>query len=213
MTRSQKIITAFWVFIIGMIIWSFFSYNSSLNQQAEQHPEQTKFIFLHTNAAPIAPAAAHPDKAEVQQIGYTVQMDTPSAGNFTALVTLKNVGAMPATNVQICVRPYRGATNYDEDVGHSDPRGLSDDDPLSKFNDWLSFPDLAPGESMTRPIVFTTRTEIKPGHNPKPQIVFTSDKNGPKTPREPETAPGTTPANTPAPPDNTTPHTHHSADN
>jgi len=210
MTRTQKILTGFWVFIIGMIIWSFFSYNASLNQQAEQHPTQTKFIFLHTNAAPVAPAEAHPDKAIVEQTGYRTVMDAPSVGSFTAYVTLKNVGAMPAAQVQICVRPYRGASNYDEDVGHSNPNGLSDDDPLSRFSDWLSFPDLAPGESMTRPIVFTTRSEIRPGQNPKPQIVFESDKNGPKSPRPPEPA-DTTPSTTPA----TTPdtHTHHSADN
>jgi len=206
MTRTQKIITGFWVFIIGMIIWSFYSYNASLNKQAEDHPKQTQFFFLHTNAPPVAPAMVHPDKAEVEQTAYRTEGDTPSVGSFTAYVTVKNVGALPATQVQVCVRPYRGASNYDEDVGHSNPNGLSDDDPVSRFSDWLSFPDLAPGESMTRPIVFTARTEIKPGHNPKPQIVFVTDKNGPKTPRAPD-ATATTPSTTPDT------HTHHSADN
>lgn len=216
MTRNQKLITGFWVFIIGMIIWSFFSYNASMNKQADEHPAQTQFIFLQTNATPVSPTAAHSEKADVQQVGYRLEMDTPSTGSFTAYVTLKNSGAMPATQVQICVRPYRGATLYDEDVGHSDPRGLSDDDPLSRFNDWLSFPDLAPGESLTRTIVFTTQGMIPPGHNPKPQIVFASDKNGPKTPRPPEqpatttTPAATTPATTPAP--DSTP-AHRSADN
>jgi hypothetical protein len=210
MTRTQKWIVAFWVFIGVMCIWSVFDYNGKLNKQAEEHPQQTKFVFLHTNAAPVAPTAAHSDKADVEQVGYSVQMDTPSTGSFTCYVTLKNVGSMPATEVQICVRPYRGASNYDEDVGHQNPNGISDDDPLAKFSDWLSFPDLAPGESMTRSIVFSLQAPIKPGKNPKPQIVFSSDKNGPKTPRPPDPT-DPKPASTPAP--STTPDKHHSADN
>jgi hypothetical protein len=211
MTRTQKWIVAFWVFIGVMCIWSIFSYNATLNQEAEQHPAQTKFVFLHTNAAPVAPVAARADKADVEQVHYEVQLDTPSRGSFTSVVTLKNLGTVPATNIQINIRPYRGASALDLDAGRQNAPTLSDDDPLAKFGDWLSFPDLAPGESATRTDVFVAQlTDLKPGSNAKPQIIFESDKKGPMKPRAPEAA---TPSTTPAPAPDTTPNRHHAADN
>jgi hypothetical protein len=191
-TTTRKLIIAFWVFIGFMLIWQLYSYNQGMNQQAIDHPTQTQFIFLHTNAAPVSPRVVRSDEADVEQTSFVVQPETPSAGSFTCLVTLKNVGLSKATDIQVCVRPFRGASNFDEDVGHQTSTGpLSDDDPISRFNDWLSFPDLAPGQSDTRSINFTNRTDYNPGVNPKPQIIFKTEKTPPKPAAAP--APGPRP--------------------
>jgi hypothetical protein len=195
MTRTRQLIIAFWVFIGVMLIWQLYSYNQGMEKTATDHPAQTTFIFLHTNAAPVAPSMVHSDSADIQQVDYVVQPDTPSVGSFTCLVTLKNEGGATGTSVQISVRPYRGVSNYDEDVGHQNAVVLSDDDPASQFNDWLSFPDLAPGESVTRPVIFTSRPDIKPGANPKPEIIFDTDK----TKTASQAAPSETPAAPPLP--------------
>jgi hypothetical protein len=196
--RIRQLMIAFWVFIVAMLLWQFFSYNASLTQEAITHPVQKQYFFFHTNAPAATPSMAHSDKADIVQTNYTVQPGTPSSSSFTCLVTLKNVGSKPATSIQICVRPYRGVSNYDEDVGHQrNPGTLADDDPISLFNDWLSFPDLAPGESATRSVIFTNRTDIKPGANPKPQILFETVK----APAKPAAAPSAaTPPATPQPP-------------
>jgi hypothetical protein len=179
-TTTRKLIIAFWVIVGSMLIWQLYSYNQGMNQAEAAHPTQTQFIFLHTNAAPASPVVVRSNKADVEQTRFVVQPETPSAGSFTCLVTLKNVGLAKATDVQICVRPFRGASNFDEDVGHQASTGpIPDDDPISQFNDWLSFPDLAPGESDTRPIEFTDRTDYRPGANPKPQIIFKTEKAAP----------------------------------
>jgi hypothetical protein len=199
MTRTRQLIIAFWVFIGVMLIWQLYSYNQGMEKTATDHPVQTTFIFLHTNAAPVAPSMAHSDNADIQQVNYIVQSNTPSEGSFTCLVTLKNVGGATGTGIQISVRPYRGVSNYDEDVGHQNTLVLSDDDPVSQFNAWLSFPDLAPGQSYTRPVIFTSRPDIKPGENPKPQIIFETDKTKTATPPAPSESPAS-----PSPP--ITPH-------
>jgi hypothetical protein len=205
MPDTRKYIIAFWVFIGSMLAWQFYSYNKGMDQAAVEHPKQTSFIFLHTNAPAATFSSAHSNKADVQQTSFVVQQDTPSTGNFTCLVTLKNVGVVRATGIQICVRPYRGVSNYDEDVGHQANRGvLSDDDPLSQFNSWLSFPDMDPGQSITRPISFLTRPEIKAGLNPTPQILFENEKST-------TTAPAPTPV-TPAPAPPAPQPVHHGAD-
>jgi hypothetical protein len=180
MSRTQKWITAFWIFIGCMLLWQFYSYNEGLKQQAIEHPQQTEFWF--TNAAPTkaAPTQAAINGADVQQTAFAVQDNTPNTGSFTCQVTLKNVGNAKAVDIQISVRPYRGVSNYDEDVGQQNVIVLSDDDPLSKFGQWVSFPDLAPGESSTQSVTFLSRSDFKPGNNPKPNIMFQTEKAPPK---------------------------------
>ena|ERR1700683_1529317 len=180
MTPVRKLIFAFWIFVVIMLLWQFYSYNEGLRQQAIDHPTQEHFFFYNTNtAAPAAPVQAQSKGADVQQVRYTVEENTPSTGSMTCHVTLKNMGNAKATGIQIFVRPFRGASNYNEDVGRSDAKPISDDDPISQFGQWISFPDLAPGESNTQDVSFFSRHFIIQGKNPNPQILFQSEKAKP----------------------------------
>lgn len=159
-----------------MLLWQCYSYDQGRKMAAITHPQQEHFYFFPSNAAPVAPTPAHRDGADVQQVGYTVQKDTPGTGSMTCHVTLKNEGNAKAVGIQIMVRPYRGVSNFDEDASSQQNIVVSDDDPLSKFGQWITFPDLAPGESNTQSVVFTSRTDFKPGVNPTPTILFQTEK-------------------------------------
>jgi hypothetical protein len=190
MTPTRKLIFAFWVFIVIMLLWQFYSYNESLKQQAIDHPTQTQFIFIHTNAPPAAAAPVQKNGPDVRQVGYTVESNAPSDGNFTIHVTLKNVGTAKAVSVQIHIRPYRGMRLGDEDVG-SHLSILPEDDPLSQYGTWITFPDLAPGESSTQSVVFLDHqgaTPVVPGKSDlgvpgqpmeklTPEITFDAEKS------------------------------------
>jgi hypothetical protein len=94
-------------------------------------------------------------------------------------VTLRNKGNAKAVGIQVSVRPYRGISKGDEDVGHTDLSLLSDSDPISQLGQWVTFPDLAPGESSTRNVVFVSRNDVSPGTNPNPEIQFQTEKTKP----------------------------------
>jgi len=191
MTRTTKLIIAFWVFIVVMLLWQFYNYNESLKQQAVDHPKQTQFFFIHTNAPPVAPSAVQKNGPDVQQVSYTVEDNAPTNGSFTVHVTLKNLGNAKAVGVQIHIRPYRGMRLGDEDVGNSPLRILPDDDPLSQYGTWVSFPDLAPGESSAQSVIFLSHqgaTPVVPGVSSlgipgqpleklTPEIVFDTEKS------------------------------------
>ena len=179
MTPTRKLIIAFWVFIVGMLLWQFYDYDQGFKQAAIDHPQQEHFWFTNSVAAPAAPTQAHRDGADVRQTGFSVTDNAPGAGSFTCHVTLKNEGNAKAVGIQVSVRPYRGITRGDEDVGHTDMSILSDDDPISQFGQWVSFPDLAPGESNTQDVIFIGRTDVRPGTNPNPEIQFQTEKAKP----------------------------------
>ena len=195
MTTTTKVLAAFWIFIVVMLVWEFYSYNQGLTQAAVDHPKQEHFYFFHTNA----PAAAAPqikDGPDIVQTAFSVHTDEPATGSITCYVTLQNVGTKAATNVQVCVRPYRGVSTVDIDVGGGRGGVLSDDDPISLRSDWLAFPDLAPGQSITQTDVFLAQPGLRTGSNPKPQIIFEKAKpssTAPATPEAPATPNGTAP--------------------
>jgi hypothetical protein len=172
MTRTRKAIIAFWVFIIAMLIWQFYSYNQGLSEAAQAHPQQEHYFFMHTNA----PAAAMPvsQNASLRQTAFTYQKDTPS-GNFTCSVTVKNIGLSKATDVQVRVRPFRGSLDGDEDNDQG-AKPFDENSQISQIGQWVSFPDIAPGESATEEAIFLTKIGIIPGKNPDPQITFLSEK-------------------------------------
>jgi len=179
MTPIRKLIIAFWVFIVGMLLWQFYDYDQGLKEAAIVHPQQEHFWFTNSVAAPAGPTQPKRDGADVQQTGFSIEDNAPSAGSFTCHVTLKNEGNAKAVDVQVSVRPYRGITRGDEDVGHTDMSTLSDDDPISQFGQWVSFPDLAPGESSTQDVIFVSRNDVRPGTNPNPEIQFQTEKAKP----------------------------------
>ncbi len=163
MTRTRQLIIAFWIFIVIMLGWQFYSYDAGLTQAAKDNSTQGNNVFLHYTGPPAAtPSAAQPEGPDVRQIKYTVENNVPENGSFTVHVTLKNVGTAKAVGVQIHVRPYRGMRLGDEDVGNSTLSILPDDDPLSQYGSWVSFPDLAPGEASTQSVVFLSHDGATP---------------------------------------------------
>ena len=177
MSRTQWIITLFWVFVGTMLLWQCASYNNNLNQQTINHPTQGEYFYYDTNLGPKSSADAQVDGPLVVQTDYAVDNNKPSEGMFITRVTLKNVGKAKAVDVQVNIRPYRGTIRGDEDNGHSaDMVPIDDNDPLSLFGQWLTFPDLAPGESSTQTATFSARSNLTPGTNPNPKILFSPEK-------------------------------------
>jgi hypothetical protein len=193
MSRFRQLVVAFWIFIGIMLLWQFYTYNQAMNKPPD-HPAQTQFFFIHSTAdSAAAPAQPVRDGAYVEQTGYTVKNDDPAPGSFTVYVTLKNTGNAKAVGVQIHVRPFRGMRLGDEDAGNSQLRIVDDNDPVARIGDWVSFPDMAPGESSTQTTTFLNTpgaTPVIPGVTPTgvpgqptqklvPQIVFDTEKTKP----------------------------------
>jgi hypothetical protein len=181
MTVTRKLIIAFWIFIVAVLAWQFYSYNQGMTKEATEHPKPEHFFFFHSNANASVEAPPKPEhgKANVKQAAFTVKQDVPTRGSFTCSITLKNTGDVKAVNIEVHVRPYKGITLGDEDVGHSSTAPLSDNDPLSQIGQWVTFPDIPPGESRTTTAIFLSREGVHPGANPSPEISFQSEKAKP----------------------------------
>jgi hypothetical protein len=177
MTPTRWLIVAFWIFIPCMLIWQ--AYTSEVNSERElaAHPKQEHFFFDAPDTKPTVDPNAF--AAKVLQVGFSIT-NNPMQSNFIAHVTLKNMGNAKATGIQVWVRPYRGVSVGGSRNGDgAGARQLPDDDPISLMGQWVSFPDLAPDESYTYDVTFISRDDVKPGANPKPQIVFESEKPQP----------------------------------
>ncbi len=164
----------FWCFIGIMLIKSVYDHESRRQLDAQEHPGQQHFFFTQPGSPSGPPPVAG---ANVQQTHFEVQANTPGPGSFTCLVTVKNLGLTKAENVQVHVRPYKGPLRGVDD--NRPPPPLTDSDPLSQYGSWVSFPDLAPGESNTESVVFLTHPIYYPGNNPKPEIIFETAKAQP----------------------------------
>jgi hypothetical protein len=171
-------LTVFWVFIATMLIWEFFSYNKNYSQVQAAQPQDTHFFFYDTNVVAKPAAAGKPtvDGPDVEQVLYSTEESVPSPGNFTAHVTLKNKGTAKAVDVQIMVRPYRGIMLQSGEVISGQSTYLDESDPLSQYGQFVSFPDLAPGQSASVDVVFPDHPNVTPGNNPKPEIDFGTAK-------------------------------------
>jgi hypothetical protein len=170
------VIILFWVFVTAMMLKQCHDTNVQRDEAAAKAP-QSYFFNQPPPAGPkVAPAPPPSPDADVEQVGFVVQDDTPSPGSFTCNVTLKNLGQKKATGIQIAVRPYRGARYGNDNVGHAPVGIIPDSSRLGQIQAWLAFPDLAPGEQSTESTVFPKETGIEPGTNPNPEIDYQSAK-------------------------------------
>jgi hypothetical protein len=168
------VIAVFWIFVGAMIIKQCHDDTASREVAAEKAPQQ---YFFHQPTGPqIAPPPPPSPDADVEQVDFVVHPDTPSQGNFTCDVTLKNLGSKTATAIQVSVRPFRGGSFGDNNVGHAASGFISDNDPLAQLASWVAFPDLAPGQQSTQSVIFLNQVGIKPGSNPHPEIDFQTAK-------------------------------------
>jgi hypothetical protein len=181
MSRMNWFITAFWLFVGGMLLWEFHDYNRTVVQTDAAAPKQEHYFFYDTNvdAKPAGPSQANVNGPDVEQIGYSTENNVPSTGSFTAHVTLKNLGTAKAVDVQVMVRPYRGIMVQSGEMTDTGNKYLDDNDPLSQYGEWVNVPDLAPGDSATVDTIFTSHANVAPGNNPKPQILFGTEKAKP----------------------------------
>jgi hypothetical protein len=172
MTPLRWLIVLFWGFVAIMLVKTF--HDSDVARQNQAGPAPPAHYFYQ---APSNQPAPNP-KADVQQVRYVVQAETPP-GNFTCQVTLKNVGGEVARDVQVEVRPFLGGHTGSDNMGHIPYAILSETDPLSQISNDLAFPDLEPGQESTESLVFMEHLNVEPGNNPKAQISFLSGKKSP----------------------------------
>ena len=93
------VIVVFWIFVVVTMFEQCHDSNVHLEQQAEKTPQHFFFSNPPEQKIKILPAT-NPD-ADVEQVGFSVDDNTPSQGNFTCNVTLKNMGSKMATGVQM----------------------------------------------------------------------------------------------------------------
>jgi hypothetical protein len=173
------VIVIFWIFVVVMIFKQCHDSNTQLEQQTDG--TQQHFFFSHPPEQKMRILPATNPDADVEQVGFSVDDDTPSQGSFTCNVTLKNLGGKTATGVQVAVRPFRGGQYGDNNVGHAASGILPDDNPLAQLESWVAFPDLPPGHESTQSVIFLKQVGIRPGNNPHPEINFQTAKD-PSTP-------------------------------
>ena len=174
----RTLTVAFWTFLFVMLVWQAHNYNSQVEAEAKIHPEKHYFYNPKATAAATQPKVSAPD---VRQVAYKVIPHSPQPGNFTVQFTVKNVGNVAATAIQVKVRPYRGIMNGDDDNGNARPNGgvgpISDDDPVSQFGQWVALPDLAPGQSSSNSAVFVDQPgKAANEETPRMEIIFTPVK-------------------------------------
>jgi hypothetical protein len=178
MSWTQRFIWAFWIFVIIMLVWQFYDYNKKISTPDPNHPAQDHYFFYMPKAGSggAAAAAAEHDGPYVEQTDFRVEDGVPTSVSFTCHVTLKNIGKAKATGVEVCVRPFRGTQVYDDTSARNDNKVLPDDSPLAQISQWVTFPDLAPGESSTQSAVFMRANTSDYGENPKPEIIYEPEK-------------------------------------
>lgn len=178
MSTKNTLIFIFWAFVLSMLGYQMVqeylkgqaAHASYVARQVVTPPQATSpaATLSSTPPPPISP------DADVRQIGYSVKGHSPT--QFEAIITLKNVGGGTAAGVQIFVRPFRGGDNSKNPGMDST---TPEDSPDSQYGEWVSFPDLAPGQEATQPFDFNARPEhgISPGGNDDPKIIWVTKKN------------------------------------
>jgi len=166
-----------------MLFRQFAIYNSHVDQETIQNSQPQHFFVTPFVTTKSAPSDIDPNVhgADVRQVSFSTQNNTPSSGSFTATVVIKNRGTAKAVGVQVFVRPYRGIIigGVDEGMATTPPHPLPENDFLSQYGQWVAFPDLAPGETSTQSVVFISQSKVSPGFNPNPQITFETEKGKP----------------------------------
>jgi hypothetical protein len=179
MIPTRWLIISFWVFIGGMLAWQAYTYEINSEKESAARPPPQHFFFDPSRDHKPGTGDPNLQVADVRQTGYSIT-DNPMAKNFAFNVVLTNKGNAKATNVQVCIRPYRGAKRGGARNGDGGlPQPIPDNDPLALQNQWVEAPDLGPNESCTVSATFMSHPGINPGSNPSPQIVFQTEKTNP----------------------------------
>ena len=170
MTTTRWMIAAFWAVMI--VIGLTYAVESILAPPPKVVPEK------HWFPAPLPSAnAASSASADVRMTHYIES----SAGisTFNVEVTLKNFGRKKATGVQIKIFPYTvgSDTNVEPHVHGPDEMPLThgQGDILQTAFQYITFPDIAPGDSSTQTVSLPNRSDADPSDSqPKPEIQFSN---------------------------------------
>jgi hypothetical protein len=183
-----------------MLLWQCYQYNEHLAQPDPTRPENKQYFFYQPTKQSIVNPPIEHNGPWVEQTGFRIEDNTPSTTSFTCYITLTNKGKAKATDLSAEVRPFRGAFKGDVDMGGTQPKPIDDSSPLAQISQWVSFPDLDPGQSSTQNVFFLKQPGANYGHNPAPQIVWKGQTEAPPTtlPSTPSAAPAD--SSTPPPP-------------
>ena len=159
-----------------MIFWELYDYNNKLSTPDPLHPTQQHFFFYQHTASKVSSGPVEHEGPFVEQTGFRVEDNTPTDSSFTCHVTLKNTGKAKAIGVEVCVRPFRGTLDGSEDSGPNTNTPIKDDSPRAQINQWVTFPDLDPGESSTQDAVFMKQGASVFGNNPRAEVTYEPEK-------------------------------------
>jgi hypothetical protein len=178
MSAGRIALIVFWVVLGAVLFKQFFDYNQHLASAPAAAPQH--FFYDMANAPTTAAAAVAPPlhAADVRQESYAAVIN-PDTSACTSTVMIKNYGNARATGIECEVRPYRGAVVGQDELGRQVMHKLSDGNALAQISQWITFPDLDPGEESTQTVSFFGQPGVRPGSNPDPQIIFQTAKSNP----------------------------------
>jgi hypothetical protein len=166
------IYAAFWVFVGGMLLWQFANYNHHIDQAVAAAGPQQQHFYFNSKTTNTTGVSATPDGASIKQVDFRVDREQPVSGSFTCHIVLKNIGNKKATGIIVRVSPFRGIPTADAEDSRTKPTTLPDSDPAAQITQWIDFPDMAPGQIVTKDAVFMNNYQYNPGSNPNPEIKF-----------------------------------------
>ena len=167
MTTTRWLIVAFWA--VMFLIGAFYVVESVMKPPPPPVPEKHWFPPPLPGSVPSAASA----NADVRLAAYVLK-PVPNSSTFTVDVTVKNVGQKKATGVQVKVQPYVGT--MDTNKAEPGPDEIPDQpggDPMATVVQWVTFPDLPPGQTSTQTLTFSMRGDATPAQSqPHAQVQF-----------------------------------------
>ena len=137
MTRTHAAIAAFWVVVLGLLAWQFWSAPPPVKRTAGTAP---RHAVTREYEGPV-----RKKKRAFVFRDVMVHQETPDQFSFTVTLKLQNTGEIAFKNVRVQIRPYRYGYK-----GQFDGEAVEKEDPLYNKMETVTIASLKPGE--TKPI-------------------------------------------------------------
>ena len=126
--------------------------------------------------APQLNAPPPPARADVVEQAWVVNRDVP--GMVTIQLTLKNRGGATARGVQAFIAPYLGAIPGSDGINmRAKSISTTADSPLGQIGQWVSYGDIAAGQTATSSAQFAAQPGVDPvPSNTHPKLLYTSSQ-------------------------------------
>ncbi len=160
------LIAGFWLLVFLGIIWQVYF----IDNQKPLKDEIGAIPTLHY-VPPPTPTPV-PKVVYLRQTRFIAERckDPAHVNFYKAKITVYNPSSETATNIQLRVRPYRGAVRVGGTAELDDV--LPENDPISKITNWVLVPDLAPKASVEVTCYFRQQDPFLPAGNPGPVITY-----------------------------------------